>query len=1035
MKKAFNPICIILTVLFTTCMLHGSTTAGAVIKNTAAKKQLSIATTYVAVAENIVNTPSFSISVARASVTLAQQQIKKAASYGKPNSRAVKSLTNRISKITCKINNRVKQISASSAAALTVKNIASANLAVTRAEIIMTTDKNIFINNPTTLEDANKAYAAAASAVGKLNKASAEYKGFIARLTAINEQLISVRQEKEAAIAAANAEASVRSVEAAPLITAADITSIYELEKTAAAAIANVKDPNIAAGFNSRLKVVLDRAAALKAQLDAAAQEAVAPARLVSVNATDGCITVTFNKKPITLVSPTDFILTKAINGNSLYVFANGITVVNDTTVKISVPYTSPLPNLDQFVIYSVQYLSGSVMNTSAYSVPRIPPPTVVNVSSPNDRAILVTYSEMMDASAFSKGNYMIKDRNLNVVGSITSISSVPGQNNVYKLNLAQSLPGSLYTVIIDNVTNPYGISVSKTEKQVTINDTTPPLPPAAELIDPVYKSIRVSFSEAMDYNSITTRTDYQIALDGMHYTELDPGVSIIPAPDLKSVILDFPDGTDIVPGVSLLRTLNIRDQAGNYTTKITDSNIRITGKHLASLGVTAKTAIAVKGKTPFAGTPNIQRITINGSFSGAAERQVLTINNAANPGIPEINTLTISGGPAVSSGALAVTFCDGTINTTVNLSVTKGDSTGTIGTSIHNTLAGIYAITNAYNISDASGVVTFTAKIPAADKNVSISAVPLSGLNPGGDLSFKQTQVQAGSAPNLTAGGNITLKINGPSGYLIRTVTLPIPSGLNSTSVATRIAGELNNYVDVVSIYTITANSNTVFLQDKTLNQPVAASALSIIDTGTTSLSTAASIEITAPSSGCGTLIASLNGTSITIQLAPSDTTAALVAARVAAALNLSPAIGAAYISSASGPVITLTRKIPGYYSQIITLINGTAIIPPSKITTLSAGSDPKAGISQVNTIAIISPAAVTGTLTIQLSDGTINQTIYAAVTAGDNTCIVAQKIFSQLVNNVTVTNEYNISVTNSNIIFTKKVPAAPQNFKFTIK
>jgi hypothetical protein len=218
-------------------------------------------------------------------------------------------------------------------------------------------------------------------------------------------------------------------------------------------------------------------------------------------------------------------------------------------------------------------------------------------------------------------------------------------------------------------------------------------------------------------------------------------------------------------------------------------------------------------------------------------------------------------------------------------------------------------------------------------------------------------------------------------------------------------------------------------------LNQGVAPSALAIIDTGTTFLAQVSSAETQAPSSGHGTLYAYLNGACVTIYLAPTDTTAPLIAARVAAALNADAAVGSAYTSVTNGPVITITRKAVGYTTISVSLVNGTAKIPQSKIVTVTHGSDGTAGVNQVNTAAITSSPVYSGVLTIDISDRVIRQAINVAVNAGDTLSVVAQKIYGQLVYNAAIMNSYNISIADSKIIFTRKIPTANQSFGFAIR
>lgn len=133
---------------------------------------------------------------------------------------------------------------------------------------------------------------AAIEAINKIKDAvkAADFKARLKLLTDKNVDIISD----------ISAEEAVKSVEVAPLITSADVKSALDLGKTAAESVLKVKDTNKAITYTTRLKVVADKALSLKAQLDAAELAALTPAKISSVSAVDGAVTVTFDKKPLT---------------------------------------------------------------------------------------------------------------------------------------------------------------------------------------------------------------------------------------------------------------------------------------------------------------------------------------------------------------------------------------------------------------------------------------------------------------------------------------------------------------------------------------------------------------------------------------------------------------------------------------------------------------------------------------------------------------------------------------------------------------
>lgn len=330
-------------------------------------------------------------------------------------------------------------------------------------------------------------------------------------------------------------------------------------------------------------------------------QDTTKPAEVSSVADGLSILDITFNKAVI-LPRITDiYVNGTPLNGTATikYKSDNDKSTVEITKAGLLIGATNFITmNLSTVTDYYGNTNDTAQIMFTVNAIPDNTPPTIVSVSSVKDKTILVVYSEAMGINATNKANYIIRDTGGNIVGTSGNVTNCNGANNSVNLNLDTPLPGGNYTISITGPTDLAGNPVAAATNSFTVVDTTPPSPPTAILIDSTYKKIKVNFSEPMDLTSITNLSDYQISLTGgitsPSYVALDPTVVITPASDNKSVILDFPDNTPLSTSLTTLRTIVIKDLAGNYTAAVSDSPIV-----LASVSTMTPTFLRARGISP----------------------------------------------------------------------------------------------------------------------------------------------------------------------------------------------------------------------------------------------------------------------------------------------------------------------------------------------------------------------------------------------------------------------------------------------------
>jgi hypothetical protein len=312
MRNAKKTLSLVMVAIFTTFIVLSGIPAGAAT-TAQAKAQVTKATAAVVKVEKTVKVATFNPTTAQTQLNVAVKEVAKVKSLGKTYAKNYTALVARDAAVAKKI--AAKKLAIAKAAAALAKLFADADKAVAAAEKATDSDLVDLVADEAALANAQGAVTAALELIVKLSPTTANYKGLMARVDAANGLIVKAMDEAaaiaQAAADAAAAEAAAKAaleaaekavvaVEAAPLVTEADLTAAMELGKTAATAVAAVMDAEKQAAFAARLKVVADKGLVVKAKLEAdakAAAEALIPAKIVAVSAVDGTITVTFDKK------------------------------------------------------------------------------------------------------------------------------------------------------------------------------------------------------------------------------------------------------------------------------------------------------------------------------------------------------------------------------------------------------------------------------------------------------------------------------------------------------------------------------------------------------------------------------------------------------------------------------------------------------------------------------------------------------------------------------------------------------------------
>lgn len=407
-------------------------------------------------------------------------------------------------------------------------------------------------------------------------------------------------------------------------------------------------------------------------------QDTTKPLILSAVSSGLGVLDLTFNKEVLLPAASNIYINGVVVSSSALVSYKAG----DKTTVEIvKTGLLQAGTNMISIPLLGITDYFGNLNDVAPiqFSVNVLPdtvPPTVTGLVAVDDKTLMISYSEGMDINSTNLANYSIKNANGNPVAILGTIKKASSTDSTVTLNLSSPLAGGMYTISIAGATDLAGNPVTAVSKTFTVVDTTKPLAPTAVMANSIMKRVKVIFSEPMDQTSITKPEDYQVAFTGGNtlasYQALGPNVTITPDSDNRSVTLDFPDDAAIVPGVTTLRTIMIKDQAGNYTEAVSDAPIAISP-------TTALTSTFLRAK---AISQNQLQLEYNAPLSNVEANDfsyngitALSATNAYAKVLASDNTTQVDG------SVVTLTFSAGTIGSDAGGALTATAPIGTFDT------------------------------------------------------------------------------------------------------------------------------------------------------------------------------------------------------------------------------------------------------------------------------------------------------------------------------------------------------------------
>ncbi|RNB91460.1 hypothetical protein EDM56_05335 [Brevibacillus fluminis] len=340
----------------------------------------------------------------------------------------------------------------------------------------------------------------------------------------------------------------------------------------------------------------------------------------------------------------------------------------------------------------------------------------------------------------------------------------------------------------------------------------------------------------------------------------------------------------------------------------------------------------------------------------------VLATNNetvAGITGVKEVNTITVTAG-ASSTGTMGIQFNDGTINKTIPVTVTAGDSAATVATKINVALGADPAVSPSYSTSAATNKVVITKNVAGA-VNTTINVLPLvaTGVtltkvqNANGDASTLASFDITVTSP-ATATGRINVTFN--DGTIISTVPVDVTVGDTTGAIATSIKTALLTIAGMSATYDVNVSSNVVNISGKANGQHIITVNAVDLTTGVTGSNAETTPGVTAVAEvntitvnhtappGNYTAYFSDDLTdqiAVNVTIAPSDDTEEEVATAIATALSANGTITARYTvaNPLTTRLITLTSKTAGSVKPAIIIVGENEY---TKIIRLAGSFDP---------------------------------------------------------------------------------------------
>ena len=444
----------------------------------------------------------------------------------------------------------------------------------------------------------------------------------------------------------------------------------------------------------------------------------VAPAAvtLSTVSAVNGTVTATLSGTPAIAPAIADFAVTQAINGAA----ATAVTPTAISTTGAVVTLTVPLVavgaagTVDQSVVDSVSYKSGTAVNASAFTVV-----SLFGVSSASTiglTQVQIVFNRALDpTSAVLKTNY-----NYGVAGSEAALAvgdtlTLSADAKTVTLTLAtpelqQAIKSiKVLTTLIDAGGTALAASVTKS---VTFFDTTTPTALSAEVSGP--QSIKVTFSEPITSSAITTTSNFVV--DGGTYS-----VASVAASGTSAVIvslgLALPAGAHTITVNNIGTNANpaIKDYAGFFVPKTT-LNFTYAADAAAptvSLVSAGQNSVIIEFSKPI--VTNRSNLRVYHTYANASYLASTTTWDADNQTVTlafttylPLGTATIfvQNADTVAANQLKDSWGNAFVNATLTATVTSDTTAPTVTSAAFNAVSGKIDVTfsEAVTATSASG-------------------------------------------------------------------------------------------------------------------------------------------------------------------------------------------------------------------------------------------------------------------------------------------------------------------------------------------
>lgn len=468
----------------------------------------------------------------------------------------------------------------------------------------------------------------------------------------------------------------------------------------------------------------------------------------------------------------------------------------------------------------------------------------------------------------------------------------------------------------------------------------------------------------------------------------------------------------NIYPNAAI-KTMNLNEAAIVYGTGTIDTaNINVTGStiakkptnvHLAT-GVTSTIAGISTNTTVFISSLSDQNITVGTSLD-----LTLYFNpDNATKNVSSNNTTVAS--TKLSGSTLTIT----------------GRSVGTAKITVSGNYTGYSSTSQAFkvNVTDVTGVLYSAAETTAGSLGtLQVNKITVPNNARLGSYEVKKLTVESGANAGANEVNKMTINNSvSTSGTVAVTigderftqiVNIPVSGGDSKVNVANSICNAINLDQTINQKYIASLESGSTVVLTNLLKEADRNVVFNISNDGNTGIG--------APSFPSGTSGRTPGDGNISFSVTNNSTTPAVnVTYTLAVAAGDSPAIVINKIINNSN--FTAVRNTFSQYN--INIENGNTIVFTSnnkqkdKNITLNITDLNNTGVSSTSPQGIIGYDPGTGSITFQVSDGTINQIVTAAISDGDSSSTIAQKVLAAANANSAIYNAYTLSIENGNTI-----------------